>query len=210
MKNISEDASDEMIREAVASLTSKQILQLESLAERKLMGVTVRAVDGRDLLQQAIEKTLSRARRWPFKKIDFFTHLRMSIQSIASNWRAKARFEFSLDDSSIDYRDRAQSIEKELLARELLSQLRASLHGDITALKILDALDDGMSKREEIRDELAITDLEYAAAKKRLVRKLKKVSSAQQGSGAAAEINSPDSADDTPDYVNRERSTAMR
>src|SRR5205814_1379054 len=128
----------------------------ESLAERKLTGVTVRAVDGRDLLHQAIETTLSRKRRWPFKKIDFFTYLRMSIQSIASNWRAKSHFEFSLDDSSLDYRDRTQSIEKELLARELLSSLRDSLRGDITALKILDALDDGLSKREEIRDELAI------------------------------------------------------
>jgi hypothetical protein len=129
----------------------------------------VSSTDPADLLQEAITRTLNGSRNWDSQKIDFVTHLKGCMRSIASELAKRARLEL---EAAKDSASNQQAIEVEYYAPlQILDDLRIELRQDETALRILELLLQGNTRGEIVRALQMRTDV-YDAARKRITRAL--------------------------------------
>jgi RNA polymerase sigma-70 factor (ECF subfamily) len=136
--------------------------QLRMLA----MKGSVRYMEGKDLLHEAIMRTLD-GRRTPNPAVSLSEHLMGCMRSIASEWSDKAGVLTDIrDDILVSTRADA-----ELTARQTVERLRHLLRTEKLASDVLDALLEGYQPRE-IVSKLRINERAFWAAKKKLKRRL--------------------------------------
>ena len=177
-KSLERSARADAIREALASLSSVELLQLGKYASYRMKPLT--SAGGRsaeDLLGEAITATLDGQRTWS-EGIDFFTHLVGCMTSISSNWRRKSQKEILVQESEAGFFDsvasQAADAERILSATEELERIRRIFAEDDEASQAVELLAQGY-KGSEIKECLGLSEKEYAAVSKRIRRKLEKL-----------------------------------
>ena len=81
-------ATPEEVVKAIESLSDGQLLKLQRSAKWRIRGLGRMALgrDHKDLLNEAITRTLEGKRTWAKDKVDFPGHLIGAMQSISSGW----------------------------------------------------------------------------------------------------------------------------
>lgn len=122
----------------------------------------LRYAHAQDLLHEAIARTLSGKRKWKSQQIDFVTHLRGCMRSIANEYAEEA-LRYS-NETPVERRY------KEDYSRTLIfDETRSRLQGHEIALAVFNNLLEGYSPAE-IREMLNINLGVYNAARKRVSR----------------------------------------
>jgi hypothetical protein len=170
------------IWQAVLALTAADNLRLKRYAEWRMKGLG-RKAGGRDaegLLMDAIISTVGGTRIWSHN-IDLVTHLIGAMRSISSSWREKKGELFLESELMSDATEERTPLEKSVVtdpgaridAEEKLAEIRSLFSSDDDALRIIELLGKG-DDREKIQDKLGLSEQAYAAAVKRIRRKLRK------------------------------------
>ncbi len=170
----------ESIWSAVLSLSDAQLLALKRYSQWRVRMIGRKAW-GRgveDLLHEAITTTASGDRVWK-EGVDFSTHLFGAMRSISSRWRGR-RDEGYLE-SDLPHGESEQGAlnvaattidpERVLRAKERLEQIYRLFEQDELAARLIQLLGEKYTARE-IQSQLGITQKEFAAAVKRIKRKL--------------------------------------
>lgn len=159
------------VMRAIKALTAADLARLDGYGTFRI--ATIRGVvfsaDPRDLLQEAIVRTLDGRRNWDEERISFVTHLIGCMNSIANEMAKRAHLEQrAFQDSARDERkDKADDSS----SLRILHKMRDRLGDDRTALGVYEKLLDG-SSRAEICQSLRIPAKVYDAARKRISRSL--------------------------------------
>lgn len=161
---------------ALAALTAADITRLGRIAQLRAHGLP--GVTWEDLVNEAIEKLLSGARRWP-AEMPLLVFLRGVIRSLASEvWRKHAQSAIvalwpdengDSVDPLLQVADTAPGPEREALAHDLLEKVLAIFEGDKAVQGLLAAIADGLSA-EEIQRDLGLSYREYETCRRRLRR----------------------------------------
>jgi DNA-directed RNA polymerase specialized sigma24 family protein len=161
-------ATRQELETALARLSTEELTKLQVLASVRATGLA--HMDWADLLQEAIVRALSGSRAWP-RDVPLLAFLAQTMRSVANeSWlgmqRADAAF---VEIESAD----AQPLdpEREAAAAEALQRLNALFVGDPDTLAVLEGMALG-SAPAEIQRQYAITPQRYAAAQKRIRRRL--------------------------------------
>ena len=177
-------ASREQVEQALAGLTTVQLLRLGLTAEfrHRSLGARGAGRNPEDLLSDAIIAALEGRRKWP-TAIAFMAFLQGAMRSLASHIRA-GRMVDAFDDiapnRASDKEDNEDCVtqiaapkptdpERELLARELAEQIQERFKDDPVALLVYEAFVEKMTPGE-IQNCLGISEKEYNAAARRLRR----------------------------------------
>jgi hypothetical protein len=152
-------------------LSDEDIVKLRKFANYKLLGGRVSYAEDKDLLHEAIVRTLDGRRQWNQQKVDLVTHLKGCMSSIADEWWKGRKSEWSLIDPSFSI-DAEQ--EHEIRARQALALLRKRLRGDVDAMRVFECRLKG-SSAAETRQELNISAAVYEAARKKLSRRVEEL-----------------------------------
>jgi DNA-directed RNA polymerase specialized sigma24 family protein len=131
--------------------------------------------DYKDLVQESIRATIEGRRTWSVS-VDFPTHLRGCVRSLAHSWRKSQ----SLIDN-IPSGPHVSSFEQRVIAAETIEKILSLFCGDLVGLVIIEALMDGESPHETIA-RLGISSNVYAAARRRIRRRIANSVYAQGGS----------------------------
>jgi CheY-like chemotaxis protein len=161
---------------AIKSLTTADRIRLKSYADYKIRGLG-RAVtdrDGRDLLAEAVYRTLLGTRHWR-KDVDFVHHLRESMRSIAFQWKRELKQSPFADNTSTDQQGEEHSIlevatiESMTAERSLIAEIELFevFQGDREATSILRGAADGL-KESDIKSKYDLDERQYAAALRRI------------------------------------------
>ncbi|WP_152664092.1 sigma-70 family RNA polymerase sigma factor [Sphingomonas sp. SRS2] len=164
---------------ALAGLTAADLARLGRIAQLRAHGLP--GASWEDLVDEAIEKLLSGARRWP-AKMPLVAFLREVIRSLASElWRKHAQAaivtlrshqeEEKDEDPLLQVADSAPGPEREALARNLFEKVQVIFEGDEAVQGILSAMADGLSA-EEMQHSLGLSHREYETCRRRLRRGL--------------------------------------
>ena len=162
---------------AIKLVSEMDLLRLKTIARLHARGLPP-DVSWEDLLQEALTRVLTGARRIPksVAPVAFIAGVMRSLRS--EHWR---RFSASRrrGDSPSDYRayrtreealrDAAPDPERSLIAVEELKAIERLFADDPVVLRIIDALGEGLSA-ERIRAALSLTRTEYDSARKRMRR----------------------------------------
>jgi hypothetical protein len=138
---------------------------------------TVYSKEADDLRQEAVIRTLDGRRNWS-PHVDFETHLKGAMRSIAHEWMEvsnnalKAANHRHNGDIAADRRDPSREQAYSIIRRTILQ-----LQGDSEALSVLDAMLDG-KRPMDIRRLLAMDSKVYNAARRRVRRCAQKASAA--------------------------------
>ena len=154
------------IAAAIDALWPYQMEGLLFYAHFRLLraGGNVRDSDARDLLHEAMLRTLDGRRVWN-PQIPFKHHLMGCMSSIAHEFSKKANKLTELSDTHGSKND----VEAAVDAKINTDRLRIHLKGDVVALNVLDTLLDGVSPKEAL-EALHINTHVYLAARKRISR----------------------------------------
>jgi DNA-directed RNA polymerase specialized sigma24 family protein len=162
---------------ALQTLSDGDLRILKSFGTFLMLGARGQffAFDAQDLIQEAIARTLDRIRKWEPQKIDFVTHLKGCMRSIADEWQEKAGREpgYGLD-AELSGLSKSKWIFKEnedYAAQQILDHARLRLNSDAMALRVLDHIVMGY-RPAEIRELLNINANVYNAARKRITRSM--------------------------------------
>lgn len=163
---------------ALAALTAADLTRLGRIAQLRAHGLP--GVTWEDLVDEAIEKLLSGARRWP-AEVPLVAFLREVIRSLASEvWRKHAQAaivtprpdaEGDESDPLLQVVDTAPGPEREAFARDLLQRVHTIFECDDGVQGILIAMADGLSA-EEVQGRLGMSLREYETCRRRLRRGL--------------------------------------
>ncbi|MCB1058132.1 MAG: hypothetical protein KDD11_21745 [Acidobacteria bacterium] len=182
-----ESAGPDEVTEAIASLTSEELLALRLKARyyAKGLGRLRRGRDEQDLIQEAMLRTLDGDRKWQPAKVTFVQHLYGAIKSIAYAWRTKSE---RGDAAEVPDSDHARSSEltvetfgsssgnpvTALEVREDLNRIHEYFREDRDVVEILAGWEEGMGG-PEIQELAEISENEYRAAVRRLRRGLPRI-----------------------------------
>ncbi len=160
-------------------LTESDLVRIRAYARArvKLIGTKAEGQSGDDLVHEAIAATFSGSRPWT-GSVDLCSHLLGAIRSISSSWGAKV--DDLLLESDLIQEDQPSPIEQFpasttpadiLEKKERFEEAKQLFATDKTALYIIDLLVEGYT-RDEIKAQLSLSEQQYAAAVKRIRRKL--------------------------------------
>jgi DNA-directed RNA polymerase specialized sigma24 family protein len=164
------------ISTAFEALTKEQLSSLYRYAQFKAVGLRgyCSANDPMDFLQEAMLRTLNGRRKWNPQKVDFFTHLKGCIRSIANELFKQERKYVPLTEELPDrYDDEFRRWANER-AEQVIHDLRTRLHGNSVALKVLRCMLEG-HRPAETRRILGIQANVYNAARRHIIRRLEKI-----------------------------------
>jgi DNA-directed RNA polymerase specialized sigma24 family protein len=155
------------IATAIDALTRREIDGLLFCGYFRLRraGGMVTASEAKDLLQEAILRTLDGRRTWK-PGITFRKHLEECIRSIAHDTVKKAYKSTEL----LDVHSSEDNPEDAVNAKIETERLMASLRDDAVALSVLESVLNGASPKEAQR-ALKMNARQYEAARKRISRK---------------------------------------
>jgi DNA-directed RNA polymerase specialized sigma24 family protein len=159
----------ESIIAALKALSDSDARTLKNYAAFRTLAIkgAVFHAGAEDLLHEAIARTMD-GRRKQADGVDFVTHLKGCIRSIASEYKEDAVREITHRQAG--ERDRlTASTSADFQARETLQRIRARLKADKLTLRIFDRLREGYSAAE-IRERLGINASIYNASRKRIYR----------------------------------------
>lgn len=163
-------ASPDDCRQALRNLSDEEVRTLHAYASFKMSRIRGRVsyADGIDLLQEAISRTLDGLRRWKPAKIDFPTHLKGTVRSIANAAVVDAiREGKAITEIERSRREKDESADYEV--RQMFDRTRAHFKNDEIVLKVFELLLLGHS-RAEICGKLRLRADAYDAARKRISR----------------------------------------
>lgn len=162
-------------RAAWDTLRSNDLIRLDKKAAIRALGT---GKDGRDLLNEAVLRTLDGRREWP-AGVPVTVYLDNAMRSIADEARKELARERPAGDGhdpgSVigNYADPGPSVEARVYARleleAVVERLEARLSGDAQALAVLIGEMEGWSAAELLELE-PMNANDYAAARKRLRR----------------------------------------
>lgn len=162
---------------AVKLVSEMDLLRLKTIARLHARGLPP-DVSWEDLLQEALTRVLTGARRIPagLAPVAFFAGVMRSLRS--EHWRRFAAGRRRREPSG-DYRayrtcedalrDAAPDPERSLIALGELEAIERLFADDPVVLKIIDALGAGLSG-EQIRSALGLSQSDYDSARKRMRR----------------------------------------
>jgi len=170
--------ADPQVVAAIDALTPEDVQRLENYARLKMsrLAGTVRVHEWKDLLQQAVFKTLYGDRPWsPDAKdksgneVTFLQHLFGCMRSIAHGWLEKEGRYTSLSSQEIS----ATYPDAELEARMRVEELRDAFEKkyDTTAIVVLHTIEEGYSPKEA-QEKFDLHPDGYWAARKRIGRRV--------------------------------------
>ena len=159
---------------ALKLVSEMNLLRLKTVARLHARGLPP-DVGWEDLLQEALTRVLTGARRIPegIAPVAFIAGIMRSLKS--EHWK---RFGAALRRRSaagtyrtpgLEARDAAPDPERSLIAAEELQAIERLFADDPVALRIIDALGEGLAP-ERIRATLPLTKTEYDSARKRIRR----------------------------------------
>ena len=160
------------VMSAVEQLSTADTLRLRSAAKFLTAGLgqSRRGESWEDLLQEAILRSLTGERKWPYQ-LAFRTFLIGAMRSIASSWAKRTPLE---SVSEFEPFSNAESIINSVAANALLDAVTKQLGDDEIALRILDCMMTGMNG-PHIIEHLGLTPHQYQSAAKRIRRKAVKL-----------------------------------
>jgi hypothetical protein len=173
------DSSQSAVWEAVEALKRPELLRLHRYSRWRIRWLGRKALgrDERDLLDEAITATLSGKRAWT-GAVPLRQHLLGAMRSISTSWHERKVEEYleselvePSTESPLDRLATTQDPEKILEAKERLNQIRKLFEHDTIASEVLDLLGFGYTAKE-IQSRIRISSAEFAAAAKRIRRKL--------------------------------------
>lgn len=162
---------------ALKLVTEMDLLRLKTIARLHARGLPP-DTGWEDLLQEALTRVLTGARRIPegIAPVAFIAGVMRSLRS--EHWRRAgavprrkyaAREYRSYRTQEAALRDTAPDPERSLIALEELKAIERLFAEDPVALKIIDALGEGLSA-EQIRSALGLSKTDYDSARKRMRR----------------------------------------
>lgn len=162
---------------ALKLVSEMDLLRLKTLARLHARGLPP-DVSWEDLLQEALTRVLTGARRIPeaVAPVAFIAGIMRSLRS--EHWKrfgtARRRRDAASEPRSYRtreaaLRDSAPDPERSLIAAEELRAIERLFADDPVVLGIIDALGEGLAA-EQIRARLSLTGTEYDSARKRLRR----------------------------------------
>jgi DNA-directed RNA polymerase specialized sigma24 family protein len=163
---------------ALKLVSEMDLLRLKAIARLHARGLPP-DVGWEDLLQEAITRVLTGARRTP-KGVPVVAFLAGIMRSLKSeHWRRSRDRERSRAGAARDprgspkreaaLREAAPDPERSLIAMEELKAIERLFADDPVVLGIIDALGEGLTP-EQIRARLALSQTDYDSARKRLRR----------------------------------------
>jgi DNA-directed RNA polymerase specialized sigma24 family protein len=165
---------------ALNLVSELDLLRLKALARWHARGLPPE-VSWEDLLQEALTRMLTGARRQPegINTVAFLAGIMRSLR--AEHWRRVLARSGEVDGFRIDHavgeprdielRDPAPSPERALSARQEVNAITRLFAGDELALRIIAGLSEGLSA-EQIRTAYGISRTDYDSARKRMRRTL--------------------------------------
>jgi DNA-directed RNA polymerase specialized sigma24 family protein len=162
---------------ALKLVSEMDLLRLKAIARLHARGLPP-DVGWEDLLQEALTRVLTGARRIPkgVAPVAFIAGIMRSLRS--EHWRRFGAARRRKDAASayrayrtreLALRDTAPDPERSLIAAEELAAIERLFVDDPLALRILDALGEGLAP-EQIRTRFSLTRTEYDSARKRIRR----------------------------------------
>jgi DNA-directed RNA polymerase specialized sigma24 family protein len=155
--------------DALEKLSEEEEHTLLSYAHFKALSIRgmVYPLDARDLLHEAIARTLDGRRKWDPERIDFVTHLIGCMRSIASELLTRKRREV---EALEEYERREwRNLFDSYWPEQILRETRIRLLDNEIAVQVFDRLLEGY-KRAEICQTLNMRIDVYDAARKRITR----------------------------------------
>jgi|ERR1700683_1426659 len=163
------------------SLSQRELALLKTVARRSMnrLAPSVSGHSAEDLLAEAVTRTAAGQRHWR-DGVDFCTHLIGCMRSISYNWhRTEEVLVHEEQDEEKDFFDSLASQgadpERILAAAERLDQIRSIFAPDAETSQIVELLAEGYTGNE-IREWLGLSAMQYAAAIRRIRRKVSKLS----------------------------------
>lgn len=162
---------------ALAALGEADYARLGRIAQLRARGLV--EVDWRDLLQEAVQRSLDGTRRWP-NAIPFLVFLREVIRSLASEyWRKRNVMRFDVGSqhenemgNPLDFiASDAPDPERIALMRNLFERLQSLFAGDQAALAVLAGLYEEFSPTE-IQARAGLSQTEYDSTRRRIRREV--------------------------------------
>lgn len=162
---------------ALKLVSEMDLLRLKTIARLHARGLPP-DVSWEDLLQEALTRVLTGARRIPQEvaPVAFIAGIMRSLRS--EHWKrfGTARRRRDASNEARSYRTREAALrdtapdpERSLIAAEELGAIERLFADDPVVLGIIDALGEGLAA-QQIRARLALTATEYDSARKRLRR----------------------------------------
>ena len=181
-----EAASPDEISHAIAGLTVTDLQKLKGFARFRMaaLGGLSRGRNYEDLLEEAMTATLDGRRTWRKRSVMFVNHLMAVMRSTSDNWatredqREVAEVELygvSQDEDEADdllgaVKPTIADQDTQLIEKEALEALEASVSDDPVAREVLSALQLGL-KGQELKEALRITEDQLRAAMRKLDRR---------------------------------------
>ncbi len=166
---------------------SAQLLKLQRYASSRI-GAIGRAAEGRtaeDLLSEAVTLTLEGQRTWS-SAVDIVGHLIGVMKSVSSHWaeQVNTRDAVTLVESDVSHTTQdgrvfnavtqhpcdRPSVERTLVARAQVEEIRQAFVDDTLVTKILDQMAAGVTDGPSIKAALNLSQTQYETAMKRLRR----------------------------------------
>jgi DNA-directed RNA polymerase specialized sigma24 family protein len=168
-------ASTEEVALAFAALGAADFVRLGRVAQLRARGLP--EVDWRDLLHEAVQRSLDGARRWPLD-VPFLVFLAQTIRSVASEaWRRRAIVRLVHSDGAAPdaadvlatLPDETADPERQLVARDLVARLEQLFAEDEAALAVLAGLAEGLTPFE-IQTRAHLGAIAYDSTRRRMRR----------------------------------------
>jgi DNA-directed RNA polymerase specialized sigma24 family protein len=169
---------------AVERLSAADLLRLRSAARFLVagMGEKRRGETWEDLLQEAVLRSLTGARKWP-ADVDVRTFLIGTMRSIVSSWIKRSPEMVSEED--LQLRSDGDPALNLVAGATLLESIRGQLSADATDLKIFECMLMGL-KGPETAERTGISLSQYQSAVKRIRRIIKRIEQPVAPSGMAS------------------------
>jgi DNA-directed RNA polymerase specialized sigma24 family protein len=173
------------VRAGLNALTSPELARIVRIGRNRARGTEL---TGEDLLHTVVERLLEGRRHWRIDET-LVQCLARTMKSLARDWwrrqeRVSIKSEAALGETDANVMaavvDDAPGVERAIIARQELDEIEALLKDDKNTLEIAQFLAEG-EKPAEIREALGLTQTQYDATLKRIVRARKKIHKAGEG-----------------------------
>lgn len=180
-----ETTSPDEIIQAIEGLSAADLLKLQKFGRFRMaaLGGLSRGRNYEDLLEEAITATLDGRRTWRKSSVTFVNHLISVMRSTSDNWATRedrrevveaelygaGRDEDEAEDLLGALKPAAADQQRQLIEKEALGALEASVSDDPIARDVLSALQLGL-KGQDLKDALEISEDQLRAATRKIDR----------------------------------------